>query len=31
MPGDAKALAKLLNAEIERAGSVVKAAKIQPE
>jgi len=31
MPGDAKALAKLLAAEIERAGSVVKAAKIQPE
>ena len=31
MPGDAKALAKLLNAEIERAGNVVKAAKIQPE
>lgn len=31
MPGDAQALAKLLNAEIERAGSVVKAAKIQPE
>ena len=31
MPGDAKALAKLLNAEIERAGNVVKAAKLQPE
>ena len=31
MPGDSKALAKLLNAELERAGSVVKAAKIQPE
>ena len=31
MPGDAKALAKLLNAEIERAGKVVKAAKVQPE
>jgi tripartite-type tricarboxylate transporter receptor subunit TctC len=31
MPGDAKALAKLLNAEIERAGKVVKAAKLQPE
>jgi tripartite-type tricarboxylate transporter receptor subunit TctC len=31
MPGDAKALAKLLDAELERAGSVVKAAKIQPE
>jgi len=31
MPGGAKALAKLLAAEIERAGSVVKAAKIQPE
>jgi tripartite-type tricarboxylate transporter receptor subunit TctC len=31
MPGDARALAKLLNAEIERAGNVVKAAKIQPE
>lgn len=31
MPGDAKALAKLLNAEIERAGNVVRAAKIQPE
>jgi tripartite-type tricarboxylate transporter receptor subunit TctC len=31
MPGDAKALAKLLNAEIERAGNVVKTAKLQPE
>lgn len=31
MPGDAKALAKLLNTELERAGNVVKAAKIQPE
>ncbi len=31
MPGDAKALAKLLSAEIERAGKVVKAAKLQPE
>ena len=31
MSGDAKALAKLLNAEIERAGNVVKAAKLQPE
>ena len=31
MPGDAIALAKLLNAEIERAGNVVKAAKLQPE
>ena len=31
MPGDAKALAKLLNAEIERAGKVVKAAKLQPD
>ncbi len=31
MPGDSKALANLLNAELERAGSVVKAAKIQPE
>ena len=31
MPGDSKALAKLLNAEIERAGNVVKAAKLQPE
>ena len=31
MPGDGKALAKLLNAEIERAGNVVKAAKLQPE
>jgi len=31
MPGDAKALAKLLNSEIERAGNVVKAAKLQPE
>jgi tripartite-type tricarboxylate transporter receptor subunit TctC len=31
MPGGTKALANLLNAEIERAGNVVKAAKIQPE
>jgi tripartite-type tricarboxylate transporter receptor subunit TctC len=31
MPGDSKALANLLNAEIERAGNVVKAAKLQPE
>ncbi len=31
MPGDAKALAKLLSAEIERAGNVVKTAKLQPE
>lgn len=31
MPGGTKALANLLSAEIERAGNVVKAAKIQPE
>lgn len=31
MPGGTKALANLLKAEIERAGNVVKAAKIQPE
>lgn len=31
MPGGTKALANLLKTEIERAGNVVKAAKIQPE
>ena len=31
MPGGTQALANLLKAEIERAGNVVRAAKIQPE